>query len=132
MKIAGQTLKSISTKVTQSARGAKENSVLPTELTKALGKRIANLRERLGISQEELAAAAEIERSRISKIENGRVNCSLLTLGTIAFCLNVSLSQLFKTITHTHPPTSKGGGLRRSNQAVLEKPAKSLPSKQLR
>ncbi|MBS7809233.1 helix-turn-helix transcriptional regulator [Variovorax sp. PCZ-1] len=132
MKTASQALKSHKTKATQSVRSATENAGLPTELTKALGERIANLRERLGISQEDLAAAAEIERSRISKIENGRVNCSLLTLGTIAFCLDVNMSQLFNTITHTHPPTSQGGGLRRSNQAVLDKPAKPSTKRRLR
>jgi DNA-binding XRE family transcriptional regulator len=127
MKHATKSVESNSSKLSQGVRKASENAGLPTELTLALGKRIASLRERQGITQEDLAAAGEIERSRISKIENGRVNCSLLTLGTIAFCLGVSLSQLFKTIKHTHPPTSKGGGLRRSNQAVLEKPAKPAP-----
>lgn len=131
MKNAINNSKPDTTEAVPSVRKATENAALPTELTEALGRRIANLRNRKGISQEDLAALGEIERSRISKIENGRVNCSLLTLGTIAFCLDVSLSQLFKTIAHTHPPSSKGGRLRRANQAVLDKPAQPSAKRQL-
>jgi transcriptional regulator with XRE-family HTH domain len=119
MKAAAQSSKSNLKQAATSERAGSENSALPNELTIALGKSIAKLREKKGFTQDELAAKAEIERSRVNKIENGRVNCSVLTLATLAYCLEVRMSDLFKGIKHTHPPTSEGGVPRRTNQASL-------------
>ena len=99
---------------------ADEDRHLPNELTRALGRNLKRLRAAAGMTQVDLAFEAEVERSRISKIEGGHINPSLLTLGTICFCLDVTLSELFEGIRATVPPVSRGGAPRRANQAVLE------------
>ncbi len=96
---------------------------LPTAVTLALGKNLHKYRIAAQKSQEDLAHEAEVERSRISKLENGRINPSLLTLATLSHCLGVTLEQLFAGVTVTLPPASETGELRRANQAYPEKPA---------
>lgn len=93
---------------------------LPNELTLALGANLTRLRKAAGLTQVELAFEAEVERSRISKLEGGHINPSLLTLGTLCFCLDVTLAHLFEGITATVPPVARGGTARRTNQAVVE------------
>jgi len=63
-----------------------------------------------------------VERSRISKLESGYINPSLLTLATLCHCLGITLPMLFEGITVTLPPVSQGGPRRRANQATLDKP----------
>ncbi|WP_394789625.1 helix-turn-helix domain-containing protein [Rhodoferax sp.] len=92
-------------------------------MTLALGKNIAKHRNAAGKSQEKLALDAEIERSRISKMENGHINPTVLTLAALCDCLNITLPQLFDGVTATLPSTSKGGVPRRENQARHDKPA---------
>lgn len=53
-----------------------------------LGERIADLRNRRGLTQEDLAGLAEMDRSYISEIENGHKNLSVTSLIRIAEVLN--------------------------------------------
>lgn len=94
---------------------------LPNPVTLALGENLRRLRKASGKNQLDLAFEAEVERSRISKIECGYVNPSLLTLATLCYCLGITLPQLFEGITATLPPVAQGGARRRANQATLEK-----------
>ena len=106
--------------------GERKSSVargtLPNAVTLALGANLRRYRELAGLTQVELAFDAEVERSRISKIERGHVNPSLLTLASICYCLKITLPVLFEGLHETLPPSWKGGTLRRSNQAVLDAP----------
>ena len=61
------------------------------DLRAALGHRVKNLRERLGLSQARLAERADLDTTYISGIERGRRNPGLNTLGRLARALNVSL-----------------------------------------
>ena len=61
----------------------------------AVGKRIKELRNKLGISQEELADKAEIHRTYIASLEVGKRNISIVTLEKIVIALEVSLSEFF-------------------------------------
>ena len=97
------------------------SSPLPNPVTIALGLNLKRHRELRNRTQVELAYDAEVERSRISKIECGYVNPSLLTLATLCYSLGITLPVLFEGITATMPPVSEGGTPRRTNQAVLEK-----------
>lgn len=103
---------------------------LPNAVTQALGAKLRSYRELAQKSQEQLAHDAEVERSRISKLENGHINPSLLTLATLCHCLDITLAELFEGVTATLPPASQGGALRRRNQAHAEKaePAKDHTS----
>lgn len=101
---------------------------LPNPVTLALGRNLRHFREQAGLTQVELAFDAEVERSRISKIERGHINPSLLTLATLCYCLEITLPALFEGVKETLAPSWKGGSLRRSNQAVLgPPPTKSRP-----
>ena len=64
------------------------------ELSKSLGKRIRKLREEQNISQQDLAAQCNFEKSNMARIESGRTNPTFLTLHKISVALNVSLSLL--------------------------------------
>lgn len=96
---------------------------LPNAVTLALGKNLKKLRLAAGKTQVALAFDAEVERSRISKLEGGYINPSLMTLATLCYSLGTTLPALFDGIVATNAPTSEGGLLRRKNQAVLNKTA---------
>ncbi len=67
-------------------------------LLSQLGKRIAYLRRRKGMSQLDLSIETGISKSYISDLENGRRNPSVLLLQRIASSLGVSLEKLFQGI----------------------------------
>lgn len=71
----------------------------PKEL-KALAKAVRLLREKAGISQEELADRAEIDRTYISGIERGVRNPSLIVLCKVADGLGMTFGMLAKNIEH--------------------------------
>ena len=102
---------------------ARSTSPLPNPVTLALGQNLKRHREAIKKTQVELAYDAEVERSRISKIECGYVNPSLLTLATLCYSLGITLPKLFEGIVAVMPPVAEGGIRRRSNQATLDKPA---------
>lgn len=62
---------------------------------KSIGRRIAMLRAKNGMSQEDLAGVAEVNRGYISRIENGHVAFSVPVLLKIADALKVEPKELF-------------------------------------
>jgi transcriptional regulator with XRE-family HTH domain len=70
---------------------------LPSEsaVVKALGKRIRELRDEKGWSQERLAEAAYLDRSYLAGIESGARNPSVRSLLKIANALRVQVKDLF-------------------------------------
>ena len=62
----------------------------------AVGKRIKELRNKLGISQEELADIAELDRTYITSVECGKRNISIVNVEKLAKALNVSLAMFFE------------------------------------
>jgi transcriptional regulator with XRE-family HTH domain len=62
----------------------------------ALGKAIRQLRQEKGISQEDLALSAEVDRSYVGRIERGDNNAAILTLLKLAKALGVSLARLMQ------------------------------------
>ena len=62
-----------------------------------VGKRIRNLRERKGISQEVLAEKSSLHRTYIGGVERGLRNPSLKSLHRIANGLGVDMVDLFQT-----------------------------------
>lgn len=61
-----------------------------------VGRRIKELRNKLGISQEELAFRSEIHRTYIASLEVGKRNVSIETLEKVVNALEVSMSEFFK------------------------------------
>lgn len=60
-----------------------------------VGKRVKELRNRLGISQEELADIAELDRTYITSVECGKRNISIVNIEKLAKALKVSLTEFF-------------------------------------
>lgn len=64
------------------------------QLQLLVGKRIKLLREQKNITQQDLAAKCNIEKSNFSRLESGGTNPTIYTLYKIAENLNVSVSEL--------------------------------------
>jgi len=62
-----------------------------------VGKRIKELRYEKSLSQEALAFQAEVDRTYINSVENGRRNISVQTLQKIISGLNTSFADFFNT-----------------------------------
>lgn len=60
-----------------------------------LGRRVRQLREEHGLSQEKFALKIEMDRTYFASVEAGKRNISLRNLGKIAKGLEITLSQLF-------------------------------------
>jgi len=60
-----------------------------------LGRRIRTIRKAQGLSQEELADKAGLDRTYVGGIERGERNVSVLNLAKIGVALQVDLSLLF-------------------------------------
>lgn len=61
-----------------------------------LGMRIVYLRKQAGLSQEDLALQANINKNYLSDLENGRRNPTLIVLEKIANALGIDVSTLTK------------------------------------
>jgi transcriptional regulator with XRE-family HTH domain len=66
-----------------------------TEGIQTFGTRLRELRKQKGMSQEQLAFAADVELSQISRIERGVINTSLSQIFQIARALNIHPKELF-------------------------------------
>ena len=64
------------------------------QICKILGGNVKSLRLSLGLSQEELAFEADLDRTYISQIERGVGNPSILVLLKVATVLGVELADL--------------------------------------
>ncbi len=64
-------------------------------LQKHVGRRIREIRERKGLSQEALAAACRLHRTYIGLIERGQRNLTVSTIETIARELEVPATDFF-------------------------------------
>ena len=60
----------------------------------ALGAAIRKTRLAKGVSQEELAFLAEVDRSYLGRVERGDNNVAILTLAKIAKALGISVERL--------------------------------------
>ncbi|WP_104002092.1 helix-turn-helix domain-containing protein [Marinobacterium lutimaris] len=61
----------------------------------AFGQRVRALRKEKGLSQEALAALADIDRSYMGHIERGEKNITLTKIYQIADALCISVTELF-------------------------------------
>ena len=62
------------------------------ELRRIFGQNLQRLRQEKGISQEELAHRAGLERSYLGKLENARFSASVDTIEKIALALDIEPS----------------------------------------
>ena len=66
------------------------------DLPSAVGQRIRKLRLRMKISQEELAARADLHRNYVGSVERGERDIGIEALGRLAQALGVSLAEFFQ------------------------------------
>lgn len=66
------------------------------DIKQKIGKRIKELRALKGFSQEELAARADIDRTYVNSVENGKRNISIINIEKVAAGLEVSIQDFFK------------------------------------
>ena len=62
-----------------------------------IGQRIKELREISNMSQKDLAYAADLDRSYIASVENGKRNISVVNIEKIVNALNISLKEFFES-----------------------------------
>lgn len=75
--------------------GSSAPVITQRSLEQAIGAQVRSFRVRLGLKAADLAAAANISGSLMSKIETGQVSASLSTLQAVAQALNVPLAGFF-------------------------------------
>lgn len=76
-----------------------EEAASPDPLSVSLGRRVASIRQdRLGATQQELARRMGVSSAYLWRVEDGRQNLSLRTLGRLAKSLGVTLADLFDGI----------------------------------
>lgn len=63
---------------------------------KAVGKQVKSLRKEREMSQLDLASLCDLEKTSISRIENGRANITLKTALLLSKSLEVELKTLFE------------------------------------
>lgn len=66
------------------------------EILVKFGEKIRTERMKLGLSQEELAARANVHRTYIGMIERAEKNITLENIGKIAKALKISIAEIFK------------------------------------
>jgi transcriptional regulator with XRE-family HTH domain len=69
---------------------------VPGQLPQRIGERVLELRQKAGISQEELAARADLHRNYVGSIERGERDIGLNALDRLASALGVSLADFFR------------------------------------
>lgn len=62
----------------------------------ALGRAIREIRLAKGVSQENLALLAEVDRSYVGRVERGDNNVAVLTLAKLSRALGVSVAKLMQ------------------------------------
>ena len=65
-------------------------------ITKDLGIRIKELRQKTGLSKEKVALKIDMERTYLASVEAGKRNIAICNIKKIADGLNISLSDLFQ------------------------------------
>lgn len=73
---------------------------MPNPVLVAFGKRLREIREKRGLSQERLGDLAELHRNTVGALERGENNISLLAIAKLAKVLRVQVADLVKTVRH--------------------------------
>ena len=73
-----------------------------------IGEKIKDLRNKNGLTQQELADRAELTKGYISQLERGQVAPSVVTLLDLIECLGTTPSEFFKETEEEHVVYSEG------------------------
>ena len=67
------------------------------DIKENFGKRLRELRNEKGISQEKFSFECELDRTYIASIEKGKRNVSIVNVEKIANAFNISVSEFFNS-----------------------------------
>jgi len=73
------------------------NTFNPMDIRIKIGLRIKELRKANGLSQEQLALKAEIDRTYMASVENGKRNVAIVNIEKILSALEISFTQFFNS-----------------------------------
>lgn len=76
-------------------------TILNDLLLVAFGEALRAKRKERGLSQEELAARASLDRSYVGGVERGERNISLINLNRLARALDLTLAELLTDLRRT-------------------------------
>jgi transcriptional regulator with XRE-family HTH domain len=76
----------------------------PPDPCAAFGRRLKRIRLERGLSQEQLADLAHLDRTYVSSCETGKRNATIRTIARLAAALDVDASAL---VSDLHPPTAE-------------------------
>lgn len=79
-------------------------------VARSFGDRLASLRVKKGLSQEQLAERAGIHRTAVSNLEAAKHVCRLDTAIRLAGALEIDLCELLAGLPSWSPPATSGGG----------------------
>ncbi|HET7330525.1 helix-turn-helix domain-containing protein [Dyella sp.] len=82
----------------KSTQASKTRSGPPSALLCAVGKRIREVRQAKGFSQDKLAYSIPLDRAHIGMIENGKRAATIPTLVKIALALRCEIGEFFPSI----------------------------------
>lgn len=91
-------------------------------LFKAVGSRIADLRKRANLSQQEFATAAGVSNKYVWRVEDGRQNLNLRSLSRFAVALQVPLTALLEGIEPANSSLAKRQWQRRGTDTEKVRP----------
>jgi len=75
-------------------------------LLESIGANVRRRRERVGITQEDLAESAQLDRRYLQRVERGTINLTIDTLAALADALGATPASLLKTAKL--PPVKAG------------------------
>lgn len=78
-------------------------------INQTIGKKIRDLRNQNGLTQQELADRAELTKGFISQLERGQVSPSIVTLLDLIECLGSTASEFFREAEEEHIVFSEEG-----------------------
>lgn len=79
-------------------------------IQQVFGNKVKELRLQQGLSQDELSICSEIDRSQITKFEQGKVNVTLETIEKLSRALQIKTSILLEDTKMLHPFVKWAGG----------------------
>ena len=68
---------------------------LETDIRVRFGRRLREIRQERGLSQEELAFRAGVHRTYVSSVERGKRNVGLVNIERLAQALDIDIGELF-------------------------------------
>ena len=89
----------------------------PNYVNGRIGERIKDLRNRNGLTQQELADRAELTKGYISQLERGQVAPSVVTLLDLIECLGTTPSEFFRETEEEHVVYSEDAFLEKIDEA---------------